>query len=136
MNNIRDDCTGYDMPIYMTFTESWIIINTTSISKLGTLLLEGVLEVMDTPGANYTLDVNFIIIRGGRLVIGTPSQPFQALANIIVRGSHSTPSWNDGEDGPTVGSKAIGLYFSRFLYLPQGRNHKPVLVLFSRLFYM
>ena len=81
-----------------------------SVNKLGILLLEGVLEFADSPTAVYIIDADFIIIKGGRLIIGWPEDPFDGLASIILRGSHSSPYYNPG-DGPTLGSKAIGIGF-------------------------
>ncbi|KAL4228989.1 Fibrocystin-L [Mactra antiquata] len=89
--------------------ESWVVVNMTSINKLGTLLLEGVLEFLDTPGAVYTIEADFIIIKGGRLIIGWPEDPFDGLATITLRGNHSSDYFDPGT-GPTLGSKAIGVF--------------------------
>ncbi|XP_052805044.1 fibrocystin-L-like isoform X2 [Mya arenaria] len=88
---------------------TWMVVNMTSISKLGTLLLEGVLEFYNDPGAVYSIEADFIIIRGGRLIIGWPDEPFNGLATITLRGNHSSPYFIAG-DGPTIGSKAIGVF--------------------------
>lgn len=79
----------------------------TQISKLGVLLLEGVLEFYDFPGAVYKIEADHIIIMGGRLIIGWPDDPFDGLATITLRGNHSSSYFFPG-DGPTVGAKAIG----------------------------
>jgi hypothetical protein len=83
------------------------MVNMTSINKIGILLIEGVLEFADHPSALYTIEADFIIIKGGRLIIGWPDDPFNGVASIILRGNHSSPFYNAGV-GPTVGSKAIG----------------------------
>lgn len=85
------------------------MVNMTAISKLGTLLLEGVLEFADYPGAVYNIEADFILIKGGRLIIGWPDDPFDGLATITLRGNHSSPYLNPGT-GPTLGSKAIGIH--------------------------
>ena len=82
----------------------------TQISKLGVLLLEGVLEFYDHPGAVYEIEADHIIILGGRLIIGWSDNPFDGLASITLRGNHSTDYFIPG-DGPTVGAKAIGKLF-------------------------
>ncbi|XP_052286416.1 fibrocystin-L-like [Dreissena polymorpha] len=89
--------------------ERWMIVNITSIIKLGTLLLEGVLEFYSMPDAVYQIEADFIIIRGGRLIIGWPDEPFQGLATITLRGNHSSPTFDAGT-GPALGSKAIGVF--------------------------
>lgn len=86
-----------------------MIVNMTSISKLGILLLEGVLEFVDTPGAIYNIEADVIVIKGGRLIIGWPDDPFDGLATITLRGNHSSSYFNPG-NGPTLGSKAIGMW--------------------------
>ncbi|XP_045210443.2 fibrocystin-L-like isoform X2 [Mercenaria mercenaria] len=89
---------------------SWVVVNkTTPFSKLGTLLLEGVLEFFDTLGAVYEIEADFIIIKGGRLIIGWPDDAFDGLATITLRGNHSSPYYYTG-DGPILGSKAIGVF--------------------------
>ena len=91
----------------LSYSGSWVVVNMTAINKIGTLLLEGVLEFIDTQGAAYELNAEYIIIRGGRLIIGWPEDPFDGLASIILRGNHSTPVIDAG-DGPMIGAKAIG----------------------------
>jgi len=88
-------------------TDTWMLVNMTTISKLGVLLLEGALEFYSMPGADYTIEADFIVIRGGRLIIGWPEEPFIGQASIILRGNHSSPWFNAGV-GPTLGAKAIG----------------------------
>ena len=86
-----------------------MVINST-INKLGTLLLEGVLELADHPSAVYEINADFIIIKGGRLIIGWPEDPFDGLASIIIRGDLETPWYVPSGDAPPVGAKAIGRY--------------------------
>ena len=88
-------------------SDTWVVVNST-INRLGTLLLEGVLEFADHPSAVYEISADFIIIKGGRLIIGWPEDPFDGLATIVLRGDQSTPYYVPSGDAPTVGSKAIG----------------------------
>ena len=83
------------------------MVNTT-INKLGTLLLEGTLEFQNFAGADYEINADFIIIMGGRLIIGWPEEPFLGSASIILRGNHSSSYYIAAGSGPTIGSKAIG----------------------------
>ena len=92
-----------------------MVVNKTSpLNKFGILLLEGVLEFFDTPGAVYEIEADFIIIKAGRLIIGWPQDPFDGLATITLRGNHSSPYYYPG-DGPILGSKAIGTFIRNFL---------------------
>lgn len=94
----------------MAFIGTWVVVNrTTPFNKLGLLILEGVLEFIDTPGAVYEIEADFIIIKGGRLIIGWPEDAFDGFATIIIRGNHSSPQYVPGE-GPILGSKAIGKF--------------------------
>lgn len=73
-------------------------------------MLEGVLELSHGPTKDreFTIDVMYLYIQGGRLIIGCQeSSPFEGLATIILRGDHSTPVWPKTE-GPNIGSKAMG----------------------------
>ncbi|XP_060573258.1 fibrocystin-L-like isoform X2 [Ruditapes philippinarum] len=89
---------------------SWVVVNrTTPFPKLGTILIEGVLEFFDTPGAVYEIEADFIIIKAGRLIIGWPEDPFDGLATITLRGNQSSPYRIPG-DGPVLGAKAIGVF--------------------------
>ena len=87
----------------------WVVVNrTTPFPKLGTIIIEGVLEFFDTPGAEYNIEADFIIIKAGRLIIGWPEDPFDGLASITLRGNKSSPYRIPG-DGPVLGAKALGM---------------------------
>ena len=60
--------------------------------------------------AEYEISADYIIIKGGRLIIGWPEDPFDGLASIVLRGNQSTPYYIPSGDSPTVGSKVIGEY--------------------------
>ena len=94
-----------------TFSDTWLIVNGTSINMLGNLVLEGVLEFANYPGVMYEINADNIIIMGGRLIIGWPDDPFLGLASIVLRGNHSTPNFIPAGSGPTIGNKAIGKIF-------------------------
>ncbi|XP_053388767.1 fibrocystin-L-like isoform X2 [Mercenaria mercenaria] len=87
---------------------TWVLVNLTAICKLRNLLLHGVLEFANAPEAVYNIEADFIIIKGGRLIIGWPDDPFDGLATITLRGNHSSSSFN--VEGATLGSRAIGVF--------------------------
>ncbi|XP_052060298.1 fibrocystin-L-like isoform X3 [Mytilus californianus] len=91
--------------------DTWVV-GDTSIPQLDSLVLEGVLELSHGPSKDrqFTIDVMYLYIQGGRLIIGCQeSSPFEGLATIILRGDHSTPVWPKTE-GPNIGSKAIAVF--------------------------
>ena len=88
-------------------------------ARLGTVTVLGGFEISDWPedsdsgiGATdteYSLIVNFLIIRGGRVIIGWPQRAFEGIATISLAGTvdsayYSNPAYTSG----TVSSKAIG----------------------------
>ncbi|XP_053372850.1 fibrocystin-L-like [Mercenaria mercenaria] len=88
---------------------TWVLVNRTDIHKIATLLLEGVLEFANIPGAVFDIEADFVIIKGGRLIIGWPNDPFDGIANIRLRGTQSSPHFHV-ESGYTVGPKSIGVF--------------------------
>ncbi|XP_045208899.2 fibrocystin-L-like [Mercenaria mercenaria] len=88
---------------------TWVVVNKTEVNKLGTLLLEGVLEFSDIPGAVFNIEADFIIIKGGRLIMGWLHDPFDALARITLRGNKSSLRFDLG-DGHEIGPKSIGVF--------------------------
>ncbi|XP_053372849.1 fibrocystin-L-like [Mercenaria mercenaria] len=88
---------------------TWVFVNRSDIHKIGTLLLEGVLEFANIPGAVFDIEADFIIIKGGRFIIGWPNNPFDAFAKITLRGNQSSPHFHVGA-GYTVGPKSIGVF--------------------------
>ncbi|KAH3704517.1 hypothetical protein DPMN_079573 [Dreissena polymorpha] len=97
-----------DMSNVNIAADTWMVVEA-PIAKLGTLLLEGVLEFNNDLDAVYHIEADYIVIRGGRLIIGWPDEPFLGQASITLRGNHDTPYFVPGE-GPDLGSKAIGVY--------------------------
>lgn len=97
------------------------------IPVLDSLEIQGTLELDHGPNKNrqLTISVTYLYILGGRLIIGCDeANPFEGLAQIILRGTHATPDWAVTE-GPNVGSKVLGKYCSLklkilFLYTVKG----------------
>jgi hypothetical protein len=79
----------------------------TAIAKLRCLLVEGILEFADFQTAVYNIEADHIVIRGGRLVIGWPHDPFDGIATISLHGNDSTAYCEPGQ-GPILGSRAMG----------------------------
>ena len=77
-------------------------------SRLGKLLLLGVLELVGK--IHIKLDLDLIIIKGGRLIIGWPNYPFQGSAELILNGNIDSPIYDQKDiRGGVLGSKAIGI---------------------------
>ncbi|KAK3107032.1 hypothetical protein FSP39_005622 [Pinctada imbricata] len=94
----------------VTIEEGTWVVADTNLPWLGTLILKGGLELDSNNGArDFTLNCTYIIILGGRLVVGFPEEPFLSTANIVLRGSHSTPEYPH-TTGPVIGSKVIAVF--------------------------
>ena len=81
----------------------------TSIPQFESLVLEGTFELDHGPSQDreFTIDVMYLYILGGRLIIGCQeSSPFLGTASLILRGDHSTPAWPRTE-GPNIGAKVV-----------------------------
>lgn len=87
--------------------DQWVVADT-ALPRMGKLVLYGVLELDDANGTrNFELNCTYIVILGGRLIIGWPDKPFLGQALILLEGEHSTRPYPT-TSGPPVGSKAIG----------------------------
>ena len=70
------------------------------------LFIYGGLEIEDTQ--DNKLEATYILIQGGRLVIGvSEEEPFQHEIKILLSGNHLTPAM-PLPSGPNLGSKALG----------------------------
>ena len=86
---------------------NWYLLLNTSIPRLGTLTICGVLEVVD--GMDHTIEADVIIITGGRLVAGYPDTPFNSTVTFLLHGNMSSPEVRF-DIGPILGAKAIGVF--------------------------
>ena len=82
-------------------------------SKLGTLLLFGTLEVSDKDydlaDEDFYLTLDFLIIRGGRLIIGWEDSPFEGTMEITLIGSVNSRPYEDSRyKEPNIGAKTVG----------------------------
>lgn len=90
------------------------------IPSFAELVIEGTLELDHGPAKtnSFTIDVTYLYILGGRLIIGCEeAAPFEGEASIILRGDPNTAPYPVTE-GPNVGSKVIGTVkiFKDFIY--------------------
>ena len=70
------------------------------------LFIYGGLEIEDTQ--DNKLEATYILIQGGRLVIGfSEEKPFEHDIKILLNGHHLTPD-QQLPNGPNLGSKALG----------------------------
>lgn len=90
-----------------------------NVPKLGTVTIEGGLEIDYSTAYEYTFEANFIIIIGGRFVVGWQNNPMElGTANIILAGNKNSPIYTQ-LDGFEIGNKAIGkciLFYSKFCF--------------------
>lgn len=84
-----------------------MVVKYTTDITLGTLTVEGGLEIDYESTEAYTLTVDFLIINGGRFTVGWQNNPMQGRANIMLTGSISSPVYTE-LDGYSIGNKAIG----------------------------
>ena len=86
-------------------------------------MLHGVLEFVNSPEVVYKIEAETIIIKGGRLIIGWPQDPFVGRASIILHGSNSPSPFNPGT-GASLEKKCIGKtrYLSVIVVLVYGEK--------------
>lgn len=87
----------------------WVILDQ-AIPSFTEMVIEGTLELDHGPTKDndITIDVTYLYIYGGRLIIGCEeSAPYEGKASIVLRGTASTTPYPVTE-GPNVGSKVIG----------------------------
>ncbi|XP_065902313.1 fibrocystin-L-like [Dysidea avara] len=78
------------------------------IPRLKNITICGGLELLDA--LNHTIEVDNILIDGGRLVVGSQTNPFQNVATFILYGTQSSPEYILPPFGPILGAKAIGVF--------------------------
>ena len=87
---------------------SLYIIVDVPVPKLGRVTVLGGLELSDEMNHRFEADL-ILILELGRFVVGFPETPFQHRADIVLHGDKTTPVYRLPNDGPVVGSKAIGV---------------------------
>lgn len=93
----------------LIIVDKWVVADTT-LPQMEKLILYGVLELDDDGGSrDFELRCKYIIIRGGRLIIGWPDKPFLANALVILEGDRQTEYFKQ-DSGPTIGAKVLGKF--------------------------
>ncbi|KAK3587658.1 hypothetical protein CHS0354_042441 [Potamilus streckersoni] len=93
--------------------DKWVVVDVENL-KFSTLKVKGKMELDYYPYSNgsyynFKIEATYIIIQGGRFIGGWQNNPLQGSAEITLVGEHSTPEFPP-TDGPTVGSKVIGVF--------------------------
>ena len=103
----------------ITITSLQYVIVDIPIPRLATITIYGALELSDE--LDHEIEVDTIIIAGGRLVVGWPDMPFYSTAVFTLYGSKSSPEVILPPVGPVLGAKAIGV-FGQLILHGQGRD--------------
>ena len=103
----------------------WVVADTKDVPTLKTLTLKGNLELnltsLSTTGRRkralekVTITAEYIIIMGGRLVIGWPDKPYTGEVEIILTGK-TEARYPDGYGGPPLGAMSIGKEYCKTHY--------------------
>ena len=91
------------------------------IPRLANITICGGLELLDE--LNHTIEADFILIDGGRLVAGWPERPFQNMATFVLHGNKFSPEVILPPRGPILGAKAIGVFGQLILH---GQNRSVI----------
>ena len=79
-----------------------------AIPRLANITICGWLELLDE--LNHTIEADFILIDGGRLIAGSPEKPFNNMATFVLNGNKFSPEVILPPRGPILGAKAIGVF--------------------------
>ncbi|XP_038045747.1 fibrocystin-L-like [Patiria miniata] len=95
----------------------WMVADV-ELPVINKLVIYGALEIDDSQ--DNKLEATYILIQGGRLVIGfSESNPFQHEMKILLNGHHLTEQMSL-PNGPNLGSKALGVFGGLDIH---GKNH-------------
>lgn len=97
--------------MYLLLTGEWRV-GDTEIPPLAELIIYGVLE-LDHGDAlsgyrDFTIQTSYIVILGGRLIVGWEDKPFLGNVHILLQGHWFTQEYFIPADDVTIGSKVIG----------------------------
>ena len=98
----------------------YVIVNI-AVPRLANITICGGLELLDE--LNHTIEADFILIDGGRLVAGWPERPFQNMATFVLHGNKFSPEVILPPRGPILGAKAIGVFGQLILH---GQNRQVI----------
>ena len=103
----------------------------TVLPKMKNLNIYGTLEIDDQKDPatghvrEFVLEATYIYIRGGRLLAGWEDSPFTGKLDILLNGNHHMPEFqkkNKDDDGPNIGSKVIGMLYSKAVFFSLRSN--------------
>ena len=108
-------CVATNRFCYMPTEGDWVVADMV-LPKMKKLIIYGTLEIDDQKDPatgrvrEFVLEATYVYIRGGRLLAGWEDSPFTGKLDILLNGNHRTPDFklNNDDDGPNIGSKAIG----------------------------
>ncbi|XP_038070546.1 fibrocystin-L-like isoform X1 [Patiria miniata] len=101
----------------MIMPSIWMVADV-QLPVMNKLFIYGGLEIEDSQ--DNKIEATYILIQGGRLVIGfSESNPFQHDMKILLNGHHFTPD-QPLPNGPNLGSKALGVFGGLDIH---GKNH-------------
>lgn len=122
-------CCSWNVRIKMIYwaiwTGKWVVADTT-LPQMGTLVLYGTLELDHNNGTrDFVINCTYLVIFGGRLIVGYPAKPYLSNLLISLQGDHSTNSYA-GVSGPPIGSKAIGNYYFLIMLISTNSHAKNI----------
>ena len=90
----------------LIFISDWWMVADAELPWMRKLLIYGTMEL--EPHMDFVLNATYIVVgQGGNLIIGWESQPMVGSVLISLSGNWDTPDLPI-QDGPNLGSKAIG----------------------------
>ena len=97
----------------ITINRSQHVMIDIPIPRLAGITIDGILELLDE--LNHTIEADYILINGGRLIAGSPENPFRNMATFVLHGNQRSPEVLLPPRG-VLGAKAIGVFGQLALY--------------------
>ncbi|XP_062600839.1 fibrocystin-L-like [Saccostrea cucullata] len=103
----------YDLPVdgdSVKIPKDQWVVGDIAIPRMEKLVLYGVLELDDNNGnRDFEIRCKYIVIYGGRLIIGWPDKPFLSNVLVILEGDKQTENYEQ-DSGPTIGAKVLAAF--------------------------
>eukprot|EP00090_Calanus_glacialis_P017096 TRINITY_DN2671_c0_g1_i4.p1 TRINITY_DN2671_c0_g1~~TRINITY_DN2671_c0_g1_i4.p1 ORF type:complete len:4502 (+),score=1148.36 TRINITY_DN2671_c0_g1_i4:1085-13507(+) len=104
------EAVGYTMPVagdtVFIPPGAWFVMDIDP-PPLRMIFVYGGLEIEDE--ADHVLDVEIMLIQGGKFLVGTQDEPFTHKFELVLTGNHYTED-QPLPDGPNLGAKALGVF--------------------------
>ena len=101
---------GYTLPVagdtVFIPPGAWFVVDIDP-PPLRMIFVYGGLEIEDE--ADHVLDVEIMLIQGGKFQVGTQEEPFTHKFDLLLTGNHYTVD-QPLPDGPNLGAKALGVF--------------------------